>query len=131
MTNDLALEKELTNNMMIQSLFQKIIIILSLEYLLFFSAEVVLPGVITSVFNINILLLGILFLIGVLVLMKSRLGYEANQRINIKLYNKIISLLIVFLLVVNMIALYKLSVAMVLVHIIIVVAVVKLLWNNQ
>ena len=51
-------------------LIYKIIIALGLEYLLFFSLESILPGLIVKVFNINILLVLVVGLIAILLLNK-------------------------------------------------------------
>jgi hypothetical protein len=119
---------------MLKDLIQKIIIVLSLEYLIFFSAEVVLPGVVASAFNINILLLGILFLIGLLILLPEARNSK-NDGIGgqekLKKYGKKFLLLSGILLFVNIIALYKVSIAMIVVYTIIIIVSVKLLWNNK
>jgi hypothetical protein len=115
---------------MAKDLIQKIIVVLSVEYLLFFSAEVVLPGVIANVFNINILLLIILILVSVLV------SFKDDKHIKIKgnskdVKNKYLLLLGVGLLGINIIALYKSSVAMIIVYIVVTGIITKLLWNNK
>lgn len=119
---------------MLNDLIQKIIIILSLEYLIFFSAEVILPGVITSAFNINILLLSSLSLVGLLILLprnRGDKGSEADGQQKTKSYNRQFLLLGVVLLLINIISLYKVSIAMMAIYTGIVMVSVKLLWNNN
>lgn len=116
---------------MLKDLIQKIIVVLSLEYLVFFSAEVVLPGVVASVFNINILLMVVLLLICTLIVLGNNGGGRDDNRMGLKMGNKGVLLLGMFLLLVNIVALYKVSMIMILVYTFVVVVSIKLLWNNQ
>jgi len=123
---------------MLKDLIQKIVVVLSLEYLGLFSAEVVLPGVITTAFNINILLGVILVLVGVLIFLDSKSNKEKeadNKMKNTSAQNgrfikdRFFIFLIAFLLAVNIIALYKVSIGMMLVYTVMIVGVIKLLWK--
>ena len=119
---------------MLKDLIQKIIVVLSLEYLAFFSAEVVLPGVIASAFNINILLLGILFLIGLLIMLpnvKGNKDSKINSQQKAASCNKRFLLLGGALLFVNTIALYKVSIVMMCIYTIITIVSIRLMWNNK
>jgi hypothetical protein len=116
---------------MTRDLIQKIIIMLSLEYLVFFSAEVILPGVITNIFNINILLLGILIFVGLLIILNSKGNNITDNVKKDKLNYRVYLALIIFLLFINMIALYKVSLIMMLVYTVVTTIVTKSLWSNR
>ena len=111
---------------MLKDLIQKIIIVLSLEYLVFFAAEVVLPGVISSAFNINILLVAVLLLMGALLAI-GKDGKVEEREVN---YTKWFVVLGVFVLLISIIALYKVSIVMMIVYTVVIMIVVKLLWKN-
>ncbi len=119
---------------MLKDLIQKIIIVLSLEYLIFFSAEVILPGVITSAFNINILLLGVIFLVALLIVWpntKNNKNNKINSQQKLRACSKQFLFLVGALLSVSIIALYKVSIIMMFVYAMVVIISVKLLWNNK
>ena len=108
-------------------LVYKIIIMLGLGYLAFFSTETILPGVVASAFNINILLLAMLFCVMLLV-MKGDKCLESGHKT--KKQNWLLLILILFLLFINIIALYKVSVSMLIVYTIIVSIVGRFLFKN-
>jgi hypothetical protein len=85
-------------------LIQRMIIMLAVVYALFFSMDVVLPGLVSEVFNTNLLLLGILVSLGVVVFNKGKCQVE-----NVTINKKIIMLLALLLMAVNVVALYKVS----------------------
>ena len=119
---------------MLKDLIQKTIIVLSLEYLVFFSAGVILPGVIANAFNINILLLSILSLIGLLIIVpnvKSNKDSKKSSHQKVTRYDKKFLLLGGILLFVNAIALYKVSIVMMGIYTIIIIVSARLLWNNK
>jgi hypothetical protein len=122
---------------MLKDLIQKLIVVLSLGYLVFFSAGVISPGVIASAFNINILLFVVLLLIFVLVVLGrddgsgDAYGADGGNKVRLLWGGRYFLLLGIFLLFINIIALYKVSVVMALVYTVIGVIAVKLLWNNR
>ena len=131
---------------MLKDLLQKLIIVLGLEYLLFFSLEVILPGLVTSAFNINILLLVVLLLVTWLSLLnsqekgkdknkiknenKSKVNKDGTEDIHSMTNTKWFLFLGIGLLFVNAIALYKVSIFMIVVYLVIVIIITKLLWRN-
>ena len=105
----------------------KLIIMLSLEYILFFAIEVIFPGLIVEVFNINLLLLGVLFLIGILIIK----GGKCTSILADNIYTKIfLSLVFIFLLGINFIALYKIPIILVTIYLVIILVAGWFLWKR-
>ncbi len=119
---------------MLKYFLQSMIVILSLEYVIVFSAEVILPGVVTDVFNINILLVALLILLGVLVFLVRRNSYACYEICKDRESgrgSKLFLTMGIVMMMINMIALYKVSVVMILVYSIIIMGIVMLLWSQE
>lgn len=117
--------------MMLKNLLQKIAVVLGVEFLAFFILEVILPGMISSAVNINTILLIILILITFLIFYYDWESEKANYLIDSKRNKYVFFVMIIILLSVNMIALYKVSLVMSVIYNIVIVSIVKFLWNNK
>ncbi len=112
-----------------RDLIYKLIVAVSLEYLLFFGLEAILPGIIIGVFNINILLVLVVILLGVLLGVKKCQGVFVDDSQN-KLLRIATVAMILFLLLVMIFVLHKLSLVWILVYMVVSLIIVNLLWKN-
>lgn len=90
-------------------------VVFAIDYILLFGAETALPGFVTKVFNLNLLLLGALAMWLFAYFLKTQLG--TNDISGHCQYFKYIDLgLLVFLLLVLVISLYKLAPILILLY---------------
>jgi hypothetical protein len=122
-------------------LIYRIIIVLGLEYLLFFSLESILPGLVVRVFNINILLLLLVGFIVSLLFDKTKcLGVfsrkdgeseDSNKSTKELLFWKyFLMILVSFLILVILIILHKVSFLLILGYLIGILFLATVLWLN-
>ncbi len=110
-------------------LIYKLIVAVSLEYLLFFGLEAILPGIIIGVFNINILLVLVVILLGLLLGVKKCQGMLRKEGRN-KLLRTVTVVMVLFLFLVMIFVLYKLNLVWILVYTVVSLIVAKLFWKN-
>ncbi len=110
-------------------LIYKLIVAVSLEYLLFFGLEAMLPGIIIGVFNINILLILVVILLGILLGVKKCQGVFEGDGQN-KLLRVATIVMVLFLLLVMIFVLHRLSLIWILVYMVISLIIANLLWKN-
>ena len=110
-------------------LIYKLVIVLSLEYLLFFGMEAILPGIIVSVFNINILLILVVGLLGVLLKATKcqEIFMDGRRSEFLKLLAVVAS---VFLVLVMIIVWHKLSLILIVIYILVSFSVGYVLWKS-
>jgi len=122
-------------------LIYRIIIVLGLEYLLFFSLESILPGLVVRVFNINILLLLLVgFIVSLLFDRTKCLGVfsrkdgeseDSNKSTKELLFWKyFLMILVSFLVLVILIILHKVSFLLILGYLIGILFMATVLWLN-
>jgi hypothetical protein len=88
-----------------QDLVEKLTVVFIVTYLLLFGAEAILPGVVAGVFNLNWLLLMVFGLLVILFLG----GQESKSKKNNQWWRWVSILLMLFLSLVLVIVLYKIS----------------------
>lgn len=110
-------------------LIYKLTVVVSLEYLLFFGMEAILPGIIVNVFNINLLLVLAVILLVKLLSTKECQGVFTKSDQN-KLLRIVTSAMVLFLLLVMIFVLHKLSLVWILIYMVIGLITAILLWKN-
>ncbi len=110
-------------------LIYKLIVAISLEYVLFFGMEAILPGIVMDVFNINILLVLVVILLGILLGVKKCQGVFREDGQN-RLLRVATIVMVLFLLLVMAFVLHKLSLIWILIYMVISLIVANLFRKN-
>ena len=112
-------------------LIRKIIIALSLEYVLFFGIEAVLPGIIVDVIDINFLFILIFIFLGLIFRKDNCLKpVQAYKEKNEKIFNYTIGGMILFFMLVMIVVWHRLDFFLTGGYLLVSLLVVKLLWKN-